>query len=227
MRSKMPAITALLPMRHNSERVLGKNYRPFGDGRALFEHVLSNLLDCKNINKVVINTDSAAIKDICINKYPSVIIHDRPKNLCDGHIAMNEIIMNDLQQLDGEYFLQTHSTNPLVKSKRFDEAVEKFFENRQSYDSLFSVTRLQTRLWDQLARPLNHNKDILIRTQDLPPIFEENSCFYLFPRSTIEKEKLRIGKRPMLFELNKLEAIDIDDEVDFEIAQQLFMIGNS
>jgi CMP-N-acetylneuraminic acid synthetase len=227
MDNAVPKVTALLPMRHNSQRVPGKNYRPFGDGRSLFEHVLIALLGCQNITAVVINTDSDVVKKICSDKYPGVIIHDRPEHLRDGNIPMNEIILNDLKKLDGDYFLQTHSTNPMVTSSRFDEAISTFFQNIRQHDSLFSVTRLQTRLWDELARPINHNKDILLRTQDLPPIFEENSCFYLFHRKMIEHSGLRIGNRPYLFELDKLETADIDVESDFVMAEQLFKLKNS
>lgn len=227
MDNVVPQVTELLPMRHNSERIAGKNYRPFGDGRPLFEHVLSALLECKNISTVVINTDSDTVKKICSDKYPSVILHERPEHLKDGNISMNEIILNDLERLDGDYFLQTHSTNPMITSSRFDEAITTFFQNIGLHDSLFSVTRLQTRLWDELARPINHNKDILLRTQDLPPVFEENSCFYLFYRKMIEHDGRRIGNRPYLFELDKIETADIDVETDFAVAEQLFKLKNS
>lgn len=220
-------VIALLPMRHNSERIHGKNYRPFGDGRPLFEHVLTALLGCQNIKAVVINTDSDTVKKICSDRYPNVIIHERPEHLRDGSIPMNEIILNDIEQLDGNYFLQTHSTNPLITSSRFDEAIDIFFQNIKQNDSLFSVTRLQTRLWDELARPINHNKDILLRTQDLPPIFEENSCFYLFHRQMMEHGGLRVGNRPYLFELDKTETVDIDVESDFVMAEQLFKMKSS
>ena len=75
MDDEVHKVIALLPMRHNSERIQGKNYRPFGDGRPLFEHVLTALLDCQNITAVVINTDSDTVKKICSDKYPHVIIH--------------------------------------------------------------------------------------------------------------------------------------------------------
>ena len=220
----IPKITALMPMRHRSERVEGKNYRPFGDGRALFEHALSALLDCRYIDKVIINTDSPAVNAICREKYQTVVIHDRPVDLQDGNISMNEIIMNDLSRVSGDYFFQTHSTNPLLDAKKIEEAIEMFFANVKLYDSLFSVTKLQSRLWDELARPLNHNKYVLIRTQDLPPLYEENSCFYIFHRKTFEQSGRRIGDRPCLFELSKVEATDIDTEADFIIAEQLFKV---
>jgi CMP-N-acetylneuraminic acid synthetase len=90
-----------------------------------------------------------------------------------------------------------------------------------AYDSLFSVTRLQTRLWDGLARPINHNPAILLQTQDLPPLYEENSCIYIFTREGLLKKRTRIGERPFLFEIPAMEAQDIDEEQDFLIADLL------
>ena len=91
------------------------------------------------------------------------------------------------------------------------------------YDSLFGVTRLQTRLWDNLTRAINHNPAILLRTQDLPPIYEENSCLYLFSAETIRTKHNRIGVRPIMFEMDPLEAVDIDEELDFRIAELLYL----
>jgi CMP-N-acetylneuraminic acid synthetase len=94
-------------------------------------------------------------------------------------------------------------------------------ENYPAYDSLFSVTRMQTRLWDQLGRAINHNPEILLQTQDLPPVFEENSCIYIFTRSTLENTHNRLGKRPYMFEIDAAEAWDIDEEIDFRIVDLL------
>jgi CMP-N-acetylneuraminic acid synthetase len=90
-----------------------------------------------------------------------------------------------------------------------------------AYDSLFSVTRLQTRLWDQLGRAINHNPAILLQTQDLPPVYEENSCLYIFNRQTLVTRRNRLGERPMMFEMDAAEAWDIDEELDFLICDLL------
>jgi CMP-N-acetylneuraminic acid synthetase len=94
------------------------------------------------------------------------------------------------------------------------------------YDSLFSVTRKHVRFWDSLARPINHNQNILLRTQDLPPIFEENSCFYVFTKSILERKHNRIGDRPFLFEMPEIEAQDIDVEFNFIVAELLYKMIN-
>ena len=88
---------------------------------------------------------------------------------------------------------------------------------------MFSVTRLQTRFYDREGKALNHNPNELLRTQDLPPIYEENSCIYIFDVQTLEQRGHRLGERPLMFEIDPAEAWDIDEEIDFLIAD--FLMG--
>jgi CMP-N-acetylneuraminic acid synthetase len=94
-------------------------------------------------------------------------------------------------------------------------------DNTPEYDSLFSVTRRQVRFWDQLGRAINHNPAILLQTQDLPPVYEENSCIYIFTRQNLINRLNRLGERPYMFEMDAAEAWDIDDELDFSITEFL------
>jgi len=216
-----PRIVALVPMRHSSERVPGKNYRPFG-GRELYHHIINTLLDCELIDKVVINTDSPRIMEGASGYFPQVRLIERPQELRDGTVPMNDVLLYDVTQVASDYYLQTHSTNPLLSTETITRAIGQFLDNYPSYDSLFSVTRIQTRLWDGMARAINHNPAILLRTQDLPPVYEENSCLYIFNRSILEKRHNRIGERPLMFEIDAEEAWDIDNETDFRIAEFLY-----
>lgn len=135
---------------------------------------------------------------------------------------MNEVLLHDVTQIDADWYLQTHSTNPLLSSETVTRAIETFLSKSPDYDSLFTVTRIQSRFWDKSAKPINHDPNILLRTQDLPPIFEENSNMYIFSRSILESHNNRIGERPLMFEIDRLEAMDIDDEPDFLIAELLY-----
>jgi len=217
-------IAALMPMRHSSERVPGKNYRPFGNGLPLFHHMVDTLIASKRVDVIVIDTDSPTIKEQCAEKYPEVVVLDRPEHLLGGMTPMNDILLHDVKQVEADFYLQTHSTNPLLKPETVGNAIDTFLANYPIYDSLFSVTKVQTRFYDSLARAVNHNPNILIRTQDLPPLFEENSCLYLFARETLERDHARIGKRPFLFEIERYEAVDIDEEIDFRIAEEMFRL---
>ncbi|MFZ3070830.1 MAG: acylneuraminate cytidylyltransferase family protein, partial [Anaerolineaceae bacterium] len=73
----------------------------------------------------------------------------------------------------------------------------------------------------ELGRAINHNPAVLLRTQDLPPVYEENSCLYLFTRETLASRRNRLGERPLLFEIPPEEAWDIDEELDFTVAEVL------
>ena len=136
---------------------------------------------------------------------------------------MNDVLLHDISQVKGDFYLQTHSTNPLLKTETVRKAIQLFLENYPVNDSLFGVTRWQTRLWDQLALPVNHNPAILLRTQDLPPIYEENSNMYIFTEETLRRKHNRIGDRPLMFEIPRLEAMDIDESLDFEVAEFLYL----
>lgn len=210
-------VVALVPMRHHSVRVPGKNYRPLA-GKPLYQHIITSLLACPEIHEIVVDTDSEVVIDGIRRQFPRVRVLLRPEHLRADTISMNEILMYDTEQAPADLYLQTHSTNPLLRPETISRAIQTLQANYPAYDSLFSVTRLQTRLWDGLARPINHNPAILLRTQDLPPVYEENSCIYLFTRPTLELRRNRIGERPFLFEIDRDEAQDIDEEIDFTIA---------
>ena len=164
-----PKITAIVPMRHDSHRVPGKNWKPFA-GRPLFTHVVGALFSSGCVDRVVIDTDSPTVRSIAKRECPRALLLDRPADLCDDRLSMNEVLLNTVGQLDGELFLQTHSTNPLLTPGTIDRTVQKFLAAGDTVDSLFTVTELQTRLWDSFTKPVNHNPAVLCRTQDLCPV---------------------------------------------------------
>lgn len=220
----MTKIVALVPMRHHSQRVPGKNYRPLG-GKPLFHHIMETLLQVQEISDVLVDTDSLEIMGGLRDNFPSVKAIERPEELRADEVPMNEVLLYDTSLVDAEFYLQTHSTNPLLKATTISKAIGTLLENYPAYDSLFSVTRWQTRLWDQFGRAINHNPAVLLQTQDLPPIYEENSCIYIFRRETLVQRRNRLGERPMMFEIDAAEAWDIDEELDFSIADFIIREG--
>lgn len=214
---KIEKIVALLPMRHQSERVPGKNYRLLA-GKPLFHHILHTLELVPEVDQIVVDTDSAVIMESLRKDFPEVVILERPEHLRAETVPMNEILLYDTAQVKADLYLQTHSTNPLLMPETISKAIQTLLDQYPAFDSLFSGTRLQTRLWDQLGRAINHNPAILLRTQDLPPVYEENSCIYLFRRETLVTRRNRLGDRPCLFPMEAAEAWDIDEELDFLIA---------
>lgn len=215
------SVTAIVPMRHDSERVKGKNYRPLG-GLPLYHHVLRTLLSSEAVHRVVIDTDSDLIAEDAAAHFPQVRVVPRPPHLTDGAIPMNDVLLNTVAGLDGELFLQTHSTNPFLRASTVDAAVQRFCDSLPRNDSLFGVTRIQARLWRADGSAVNHDPETLLRTQDLEPVFLENSTLYLFTRDVLRRRHNRVGASPLLFEVDPVESLDIDTEDDFRLAERLW-----
>ena len=214
------ATIALLPMKAHSERVSGKNFRTMA-GKPLFRWILDSLLAVKSIDQILINTDA---KDILADNglvgSDRVIIRERRPEICGDHVSMNLIIQDDLHATEADTYIMTHTTNPLLSSATVAKALNEFKAAKRSSkaDSLFGVTKFQTRFYKGDGSPINHDPDNLIRTQDLEPWYEENSCIYVFDKASFAKTNARIGRKPILFEIPKLEAVDIDEKEDWFLA---------
>jgi CMP-N-acetylneuraminic acid synthetase len=216
----MTKIVALIPMRHHSQRVPSKNYRPLA-GKPLFHHIVETLLAVPEVDEIAVDTDSQPVMDGLREHFPQVKIINRPAHLRADEVPTNHVLIHDTDQIQADFYLQTHSTNPLLKPETVSRAINLFLTDYPGRDSLFSVTRLQTRLYDKDGNAINHNPNELLQTQDLPPVYEENSCIYIFTRENLIAKRHRISDHPLMFEIDAEEAWDIDEELDFAIANFL------
>lgn len=213
------SVTALVPMKEHSERVPGKNTKSFA-GKPLFHHILATLEATYTIDTIVVNTDSESIARDSAATYPKVQVIERPEELRGDLVSMNTLIAHDVAAFASDIYVQTHATNPLLRSKTISDALRDFAKSEE-HDSLFTVNRVQTRLYDAEGRPVNHDPEELLRTQDLPPLYEENSCLYIFTGESFKKNGRRIGNQPLMYETEPIESIDIDDEFTFRLAEML------
>lgn len=213
-------VTALVPIKAHSERVKEKNLREFC-GKPLFHHVLAALERTYAVDEIIVNTDSDRVAADTPKLFRKVKIHLRPEQLRGDMVSTNKIFEYDIQKAQSDIYLQTHATNPLIKPETFARALKTFVEDESGYDSLFSVNEYHSRFYDSELKPINHDPSNLIRTQDLRPVYEENSCLYIFTADSFAQTKARIGKNPMLFTTPPIESIDIDDAVSWRIAELL------
>jgi CMP-N-acetylneuraminic acid synthetase len=214
-------VVALMPLKANSERVKGKNFRDFG-GKPLFRWMLDTLKSVSQIDAVVINTDAREIlSENRLIEDERVIIRDRKLEICGDFVSMNVIINDDIQNIDADIYLMTHTTNPLLSRKSVEAAISQFKTALKSgkADSLFTVNKVQERFYNADAAALNHDPNNLIRTQDLEPWYQENSNLYLFTKESFNLSNARIGKKPMMLETAPFESTDIDTPDDWDLAE--------
>ena len=213
-------VVALLPMKENSERVKGKNFRDLA-GRPLFRWILDALLEVEEIHSVVINTDArATLKELGLVETERVTIRDRKRELCGDLVSMNSILADDLDNVAADSYIMTHTTNPLISAETIRKGLRQFHDS-DNCDSLFSVNKIQSRFYNGEGKAINHDPDNLIRTQDLEPWFEENSCLFYFTKTSFLRVKARISDRPAMFETPPLESFDRDEPHDWDVVAAL------
>ena len=213
-------IVALLPMKANSQRVKGKNFRLL-HGRPLFRWILDSLLEVEAIDQVVINTDARSIlAENGLTDGPRVLIRDRKPDLCGDHVSMNLILADDVAAIAASAYVMTHTTNPMLSGRTIRSALTAYCSKRDAgaADSLFTVNKMQTRFYREDCSAVNHDPQNLIPTQDLEPWYEENSNLYIFSRESFGRTAARIGTKPMMFETPRIEAVDIDTPQDWDMA---------
>ena len=220
-------MVALLPMKDNSERVIGKNFKKLNE-IPLFFYIADSLEKTGLFSTLAINTDSEKISELAKKRFGSwVEIIERPKKLCGDFVSMNDIISHDVRYFKNEVdFLQTHSTNPFLKKETIIDAYKTYISSIKNgkHNCVFSVNSINTRLYDKNLKPINHNSELLVRTQDLDEIFEENSNFYFFSRSSFLDNNHRIGSnpKPYIMDKNSIETLDIDNLSDWLKAEAFF-----
>jgi len=214
---------ALLPMKAHSARVTGKNFREFA-GRPLYRWILDTLISIDEIDQIVINTD--ARKELLASGFVEsdrVLIRDRKSEICGDEVSMNRIIEDDLNNVEADCYLMTHTTSPLLSASTMIGALSYFKEELKKgrCDSLFTVNKIQTRFYREDATPVNHDPTNLIPTQELEPWYEENSNLYLFTKESFENTQARIGSSPAMYVSPKFESSDIDTQEEWDLTEAM------
>ena len=215
--------TALLPIKSESQRVPNKNFKNLNK-KALFKWILEKLISINEIDQIIINTDAVRkVRNklgVKINK--KIIIKQRIDELKGNEISMNEIIKDDLNDCNNNDIIMTHATNPLLTKGFIVKCIEKYKESiKKNYDSLVTFDQFYGRFFDHNFRPLNHRTGQLIQTQDLKPLYFENSNLYVFSKKSFKKKNNRIGDKPNFMITPKEISLDIDNKADWKIAEKL------
>jgi len=224
----MNKIVFFLPTRKGSERVINKNTKQFaGIEGGILRLKIMQLLEIKDIPIVISTNDTETINIANSFNSTRIKIIERPEHLCLSSTIIEDFIDYIPSIIDADHIFWVHATAPFVGRSIYEGALKKYFEilGFGKYDSLLSVNKIQQFLWDEeTGEVVNHNRSLVKwpRTQDLKPLFEINHAFYINSRLNYLNLHDRIGARPFLYELNKLESFDIDWDDDFKVAELIY-----
>lgn len=209
-------IRCFIPIKKHSKRVVDKNFRIIKN-KKLYEIVIEKAIAVSNIDEVVIDTDSQEIKDYCVLNNVKYI-HRDPKNSLDTS-GGNDLIKTWLEIFpDTTIIVQTHVTSPFLKIETLYNMVEIM---KKGYcDSSLTVCKEQTWFWFD-GSPVNYSLDKLTRSQDAKFLVKETTSTYCITSQAFLQINRRIGNNPFFYFVDKIESIDIDDELDFKIAKAI------
>ena len=207
---------AIVPMKLNNRRLPQKNTKSFTNGEPLCHYILSTLLRVDGIDEAYVYCSNPSIQEF-IPK--GVKYLKRSENLDQDSTKMNEVLQSFARDVPSDVYVMTHTTAPFISVESITKGLEAV--KTGEYDSAFAAKKLQDFLWKD-GKPFNYSLDAIPRTQDLPPLYEETSGFYIYKSNVITDLNRRIGNNPFIVEVSEIESIDIDEPEDFKIADAVF-----
>lgn len=210
-------IACFIPIKQNSERVPGKNLR-YLNGKKLYEYICEHALEAKIFDDIFVDTNSTEIRDYITNKGIKYI--EREPELALNSANGNDLLVKHFELFpDYDYYFQLFATAPFLQAKSIKESVESLIYS-EKHDSCFTAIEKHDFCWFG-GMPINYRPSILPRSQDMPPIIEETTGLYGICRESLDKYRCRVGKNPYAYIVDKYEAVDINTETDFKIAEMV------
>jgi len=218
-------IAIIVQARLNSERVPGKMLRPFA-GLNLFGIVLDKLLESNIIPKH--NIFGSVYEQELIDELDKRELNywHRSKESADEDEDIKLIYeWHNKLFAKYKYVILVSGCNPLLKVETIDKFVEQFAN--QPEDNLFAVIKKKTYYWDQNGKMITNwpEGQKIMNTKTVEPIYEAAHCLYASNLDIIEKEQFMVDftkENLILFEIDELEAFDIDYEWQFKTAELLY-----
>jgi CMP-N-acetylneuraminic acid synthetase len=146
----------------------------------------------------------------------------RDKRLDSFQTKHYEIVESFVSTIDADIYVNAHVTNPFVSEKSIEEGISKILSGE--YDSALTVEEIQDHLWHE-GEPFNFIKTDPPRTQDLVPFFAERGVF-IYKKEVFVDSKTRYGTKPYFIKIDKIEAIDINYQHDYDLAKAVVLMKN-
>lgn len=213
---------AFIPVRGGSKSIPLKNIKPFC-GKPLVYWNVSALQQCKDVDKIVVATDSAVIKETVASfGFSKVELYDRKaENACDT--ASTESVM--LEYIDAAKlsedttFMLVQATSPLTETTHFAEGLKLY--NSGKYDSVLTCVRNYRFFWNDDGTSKNYDYMNRPRRQNFSGMFMENGAFYINSVKNIKTSGNRLSGKIGIYEMPEYTATEIDEPDDWIVLENL------
>jgi regulator of RNase E activity RraA/CMP-N-acetylneuraminic acid synthetase len=204
-------VVAFLPVKGSSSRIQSKNLKLL-DGKPLFLHTLEKLLKCDFIDEVYLDTESDEVIKAASYLKHKVLLRD--PELANNKTDGNRLFMNEVNQVDADIYIQILCTSPFIEIETIKKGIQEIAES--DYDSAVLVRKERLYTWSE-AGP-NYDLQHIPNSVDLPDTVIETMGLYIVKRSAALKTNRRIGDNPYQLAATAIEAIDVNWQEDFDLA---------
>lgn len=208
---------AFIPIKLNNERLPGKNTKILA-GKPLLKYIIDTVLNVNGIDEVYLFCSDDSIKEYLPD---TIKFLKRDKSLDASNASITKVINSFISLVQADIYVHLQAVSPFISSKSIETALKHVKEGK--YDSALAVRPIHDFLWTE-GKPFNYDPANIPRTQDLKAVYEETSGFYIFTKE-IAKLNRRVGNVPLLYEVSDIEAVDIDEQIDFDIAEAIALKG--
>ena len=212
-------LTAIVPVRQGSQRIKNKNFKDFA-GKNLLRIKLEVLKRIDIIDSIVVNTDSEEALSMADE-------FEVEKFRREGYYASSECNNSDFfenlaENTDADFIMYSPCTAPLIKEETYYDFISRFRIGLDRFDSLTTVSPVKSHLWLD-GKPINYDPNNSPNTQDLPDILRLNYGLSVISRQDMIKYRNVVGSQPSFYKLDDFEAVDVDNPIDFEFAEFLYL----
>lgn len=205
---------AIVPIKLRNRRLPGKNLMPLADGSTLLHRAVTTLGMVRGLDRVIVFSSSKELAPLVRDLGAEHLL--RNPRLDEDSASSNDILSEFTDQVRADRYVLVHATSPFLRASSVEAGLEAMAGD---YDSAFTAVRKHDFFW--VGGVPNYDPRSIPRTQDLEPLLIETSGFYAFESDVFRIGQRRIGDNPYVVEVSSLEAVDVDEQEDMDIANAL------
>ena len=210
-------INVLIAVRGGSKRVPKKNIRPFA-GSSMLEIKVKQALRLKDVSKVIVSSEDDEMLNLAEDFGATALKRD--SFYASDTVPMGDVYKHLSSILDCKDILWTPVTSPLITDKSIQDCIN-IYKTNIDYDSVVTTNIIKEYMWlDNKA--INYDPKHHPRSQDLPDIYALNFAANIVPREVMFKNANILGDKFYPYMLNEIEAVDVDTEYEFMLAEMLY-----
>jgi CMP-N-acetylneuraminic acid synthetase len=213
---------AIIPARGGSKGIQRKNIKELC-GKPLIAYIIETALKVRELDRVIVSTEDKEIAGIA-KEYGAEVPFIRPEELAGDETPTLPVLQHAVNYLEEkenyrpDIVVLLYATSPLLRAERVSEAIKK--QKDGSFDSVFSVVEDRGHYWIEEADKYERlYPKVLKNRQFTKPLFKETGAIYLCKRNLLMEENTVVGGKIGFLKMQKEESIDIDEPLDFEIAE--------